>query len=249
MNRKTEGIVLRSRDYGEGNSIITVFTRDFGKISLMARGAKKPKSRLSSVSQPFTYAHYLFFQSSASTMGTLSQGEIIESFKQLRIDLTKTAYAAYFTELFDKIVDENDRSPFLFPLLMYSLQYLDQGKDVQILARLFEMKILIVGGYRPQVDQCVSCKREEGYFGFSIAEGGLLCEECQDKDPQLIQLEPATIKIIRLLYHMDVARLGNINVQEQRRKEMEQVMWRFMDYHTPLRLKSRSFLEQMSKFF
>lgn len=248
MNRKTEGIVLRSRDYGEGNSIITIFSRDYGKISVMARGAKKPKSRLSSVSQPFTHAHYLFFQTHSSSMGTLSQGEIIQSFKLLRTDLTKTAYAAYFTELFDKIVDENDRSPVLFPLLLHSLQYLDQGKDVEILARLFEMKMLMLGGYRPQVDQCLSCKKEEGYYFFSVAEGGLLCEDCYAKDSQAIPMQPATLKIIRLLYHMDLIRLGNISVQQERKNEIRQVIWSFMDYHTPLRLKSRSFLEQLSKF-
>lgn len=245
---KTEGIIIRSREYGEGNKIITLFSSEAGKITVMARGAKKPKSRLSSISELFTYGMYLFQQSTSTGMGTLSQGEIIQSFRDLRQDLSKTAYAAYFAELVDKIVEDRERNPFLFHMLLTVYKYLDEGIDAEILARLFEIKILIVGGYRPEVNQCVSCSGIEKINSFSVKEGGFLCEQCKEQDPQRYLLQPATIKLLRLLYHFDLERLGNISVKPETRAELKKILWLFMDHHTPLRLKSRNFLEQMSRF-
>lgn len=245
---KAEGIVIRSQDYGESNKIITLYTRDLGKIGIMARGAKKTKSRLTSVAQLFTYGHYLFFKGSGKGMGTLSQGETIHSFRDLRHDLTKTAYAAYFAELLDKLVEEREPNPFLFQLFLLVLEYLDEGRDADILARLFEIKLLVIGGYKPEVDQCVSCGKAEGHFGFSVKEGGFLCDDCFPLDVNRLSVQPATLKILRLLYHFDIKRLGDIRVKPEIREELQKTLWLFMDYHTPLRLKSRQFLEQMKDF-
>lgn len=246
---KAEGIVIRSKDYGEGNKIVTIFSSDVGKISVMARGAKKTKSRLSSISQLFTYGQYLFYKgTSANSMGSLSQGEIIESFRNLRSDLTKTAYAAYFAELMDRIIEDGERNPYLFNLLLTTYRYLDEDKDAEILARLYELKILVAGGYRPQLDQCTHCAVQEGTFGFSVKEGGFLCQDCQHLDPNCIALKTNTIKLLRVLYYFEINRLGNINVKSETKEELRHALWMFMDHHTPLRLKSRSFLEQMHKF-
>ncbi|MDQ0339646.1 DNA repair protein RecO (recombination protein O) [Caldalkalibacillus uzonensis] len=246
---KAEGIVIRSRDYGEANKIMTLYTKEYGKLSLMARGAKKPKSRLSSIAQLFTHGQYLFFRGSPRTMGTLSQGEILDSFRELRQDLVKTAYAAYMAELVDKLIDEEEVPPALFPLLTTVFQHLNEGKDPEILARLFELKILVMAGYKPEVDRCVVCHGTEGSFSFSVQEGGYLCQRCQHADPQALHLQTNTLKLMRFLYHFDPFRLGRINVKPETKKELCQAMWLFMDQHTPLRLKSRKFLEQMGRFW
>nr|WP_267879710.1 DNA repair protein RecO [Caldalkalibacillus mannanilyticus] len=175
---KTEGIIIRSKDYGEGNKIITIYSSQMGKISVMARGAKKTKSRLSSVSQLFTYGSFLIQKGSGHSLGTLSQGEIVQSFRELRHNLTLTAYAAYFAELLDKLVEDNERSTSLFNLLLTIFTYLEEEKDAEILARLYEMKMLMASGYRPVVLNCVNCACPEPLQHFSIREGGLLCRQC-----------------------------------------------------------------------
>jgi DNA repair protein RecO (recombination protein O) len=246
---KTEGIIIRTNDYGEGNKIVTLYSSQLGKISFMARGARKPKSRLSSICQLFTYGHYLFYKGSSNSMGSLSQGEIIESFKNLRQDLKKTAYSAYFAELVDKLVEDGERNQSLFHMFLTTLRLLDEGKDAEILARLFEMKMCIIGGYRPEVNQCVQCGSIEQIHSFSIKEGGFLCEQCVSVDPNRQHLLSATIKLLRLLYHFDIDRLGNISVKDETKEDLKKILWAFMDHHTPLRLKSRSFLEQMSDYF
>lgn len=246
---KAEGIVLRTNDYGEGNKILTILTKDQGKLSLMARGAKKPKSRLSSISQLFTYGTYLFYKGSGRGMGTLSQGEVLRSFREIRQDLVKTAYAAYFAELLDKVLEEHEPHPYLFQLFLESCSLLEDDKDVEILSRLYELKILNSSGYRPFLNGCVVCGGTEGFFGFSVQEGGFICERCYQTDPQYFPLQAATVKILRTLYLIEPYRLGNINVKQETKDELKKALWCFMDHHTPLRLKSRDFLEKLSKLF
>jgi DNA repair protein RecO (recombination protein O) len=245
---KTEGIIIRTQDYGESNKIITVLTQGYGKISLMARGARKMKSRLSSVVQLFTYGQFLFFKGSAKSMGNLSQGEVIHSFRDLRQDLTKTAYAAYCAEWMDKVLTHDEPGGYAFQLLLQTFEYLAEDKNASVLARLFEMKMLTLAGYKPQVDACVRCGRQEGHFGFSVPEGGFLCDHCLVYDRGRLEVSPGTLKLLRLFYYFELSRLGEISVKKETSEELRQVLWAFIDYHTPLRFKSRAFLEQMDDF-
>lgn len=249
MLHKAEGIVIRSIDYGESHKIITLYTKEHGKISLMARGAKKPKSRLSAITQLFTYGLFLFFRPNPRGMGTLSQGERLKSFNAIRHNLVMTAYASYFAELVDKMMDDDEHHPDLFPLLLSVFSQLDEGKDPAFLARLFELKMIILGGYKPELERCVVCRKEEGPFLFSVKEGGLLCSSCQGRDPQALQLGENGVKLLRFLYHFQPARLGKVNVRPATLENLRLVLWRFMDEHTPLKLKSRPFLEQVGKIW
>jgi len=122
MLQKCEGIVIRTTDYGENNKIVTLYTREFGKVGVMARGAKKPSSRLAAVTQLFTYGHFLFQASSG--LGGLQQGEMISSMRSIREDLFLTAHASFMVDLTDKVTEDKKTNPFLFELLLQTLNYL-----------------------------------------------------------------------------------------------------------------------------
>lgn len=157
---KSEGIVLRTTDYGETNKIVTLLTREHGKIGVMARGAKKSNSRLSAISQPFLYGTFLI--QSSTGLGTLQQGEMMESMRTIREDLFLTAYAAYMTELLDKGTEEKKPNPYLFELLLQSLRHLNEGTDADIILFIVEVKMLSVMGLKPELDQCVHCGQKKG---------------------------------------------------------------------------------------
>lgn len=106
MQYRVQGIVIRGMDYGEGNKILTLFTREIGKVSVVARGAKKVKSRFGSAAQLFTYGDYLFFKS--GQLGTLNHAEIIEGFHPLREDLDQAAHASYLAELTDRMLGDQE---------------------------------------------------------------------------------------------------------------------------------------------
>ncbi|KAB7708737.1 DNA repair protein RecO [Bacillus aerolatus] len=245
MLQKIEGIVIRTSNYGETNKIVTIFTREKGKLAFMARGAKKPNSRLSSVTQPFT--HGSFLAHSGSGLGTLQQGEMLSSMRHIREDLMATAYAAYMAELLDKSTEEKQPNPYLYEFFEQSLHYLNEGYDAEILTNIFEMKMLQVIGLRPELSSCVNCGSQEGRFAFSIRENGLLCHRCFDIDPYLLPLSPAAVKLLRLFYFFDLSRLGSINVKEETKKELRAAISMYYDEYSGLYLKSRRFLDQMEK--
>lgn len=245
MIGKAEGIVLRATDYGESNKILTVYTKGSGKISLMARGAKKSKSRFTAVSQLFSYGFFLYH--GGSGMATLQQGDLIRSFRGIREDLVKTAYAVYLVEFLDKITGDEEASSYLFDTLLTALDWIEQDKDAEIVARLFEMKLLQINGYRPRLEGCIHCGNEKPPFFFSISEGGFVCPDCVSRrqDSTLMALGPGAVKILQLFHQIHMNQVGNIQVKPETKIQLKKVMFAFIDEYTPVRLKSRRFLEQL----
>lgn len=246
MFQKIEGIVLRTIDYGESNRIVTFYTREFGKISAMARGAKKPKSRLASISQPFTYGYFLL--QGGSGLGTLQQGEIVSSMREIREDIFLTAYASFVMELTDKATEEKQPNPFLFELMYQTLHYMNEGVDPEVLALIFEVKMLPVLGLYPVIDTCVICHETRPFYAFSVREGGFLCEQHADHDPYRFPLSDAASKLIRLFYHFDLNRLGNVSVKDETKQQIRAAITAYYDEYCGIYLKSRRFISQLDKF-
>ena len=166
MLNKWEGIILRSIPYGESNKIVTIFTREAGKLTAMARGAKKPASRLAAVTQPFMHGSFLI--RTGRGMGTLEQGEPIDSMRHIREDLEATAYASYIVELIDRLSDDNNRVAGIYNLLHEALHAINEQYDPEAIALFVEWKMLPVAGIHPILHQCANCSATEGEFAFSF---------------------------------------------------------------------------------
>jgi DNA repair protein RecO (recombination protein O) len=245
MLQKCEGIVLRTTDYGETNKIVTIFTREWGKVGVMARGAKKPKSRLAAISQPFTYGYFLVQKGSG--LGSLQQGEITVSFRSLKEDIFLTAYASYLIDLIDKCTEENKPNPYLFEMLYQTLNYVNEGYDPQILTHIFEMKMLASLGLYPVLNQCAICGNTEGHFSFSLRENGLICHCCLEKDPYHLKISQTTVKLLRIFYYLDLSRLGNVSVKSETKAELKKVITAYYDEYSGLYLKTKKFLDQLDQ--
>ncbi|MGD7044009.1 DNA repair protein RecO [Jeotgalibacillus proteolyticus] len=245
MLQKCEGIVVRTSDYGESDKIVTIYSREFGKFAVMARGAKKANSRLSSISQLFTYAYFLFRKGNG--MGSLQQGDLVASQRGIKEDLFKSAYAAYMVELLDKAVEDRKTNPYLFELLAQSLSYLNEGYDEEVICLIFEMKLLPVFGVQPVLDRCAHCGETEGHFSFSIRENGLLCHRCWSNDSYALKITPQTVRLLKLFYFLDLNRLGSVSLQEQTKKELRLVIRTYYDEYVGVFIKSKSFLEQLDR--
>nr|WP_249365501.1 DNA repair protein RecO [Cytobacillus citreus] len=243
---KCEGIIIRATNYGETNKIVTLYTREWGKVGVMARGAKKPNSRLAAVTQLFTYGYFLIQKGNG--LGTLQQGEMISSMRSIREDIFLTAYASYIVDLTDKGTDDRKPNPFLFELVHQTLNLINEGYDAEILVNIFEMKMLNSLGLYPVLNQCAICGSTDGHYSFSIREGGLLCHRCFEKDPYHFKISSATVKLLRLFYFFDLSRLGNISVKAETKAELKRVITAYYDEYSGLNLKTKKFLNQMAKF-
>ncbi|MFA9558770.1 DNA repair protein RecO [Evansella sp. AB-rgal1] len=247
MLHKVEGVVIRTNDYGETNKIITIFTRENGKVALMARGAKRPKSRFASSAQIFIYSIFVYQRTSG--IGTLNSADVIDSFRDVRNDLKLTAHAAYIVELVDKLSDDNERNPYLFELLYQTLLFLNEELDPDILTRIFETKMLEVAGVKPSLERCSLCGSPMEPFVFSMKHSGVLCSRCKFEDPHHLSVQPNVIKLIRLFQQLDIKRLGNINVKHETKVQLKSILSHYYDEFVGVRLKSKRFLDQVDKLY
>jgi DNA repair protein RecO (recombination protein O) len=245
MLYRVEGIVIRSTDYGEGNKIVNLLTESSGVQGVVIRGARKPRSRYGALAQLFTYGEYSFYKS--GSLGTLSSGEVIEPFRELREGLELPAYASYAAELTSRTTPEEEAGEFLFRQLKGCLTALAEGKDPSVILRIYEMKIAAAAGYLPVLDECVHCGRTVGGFRFSAAAGGALCPQCRHRDPAALELEEPVWKLLRLFVRLDLSRLGSISVKVSSKRQLQLALRLWIDTHLGLQLKSRHFLDQLER--
>jgi DNA repair protein RecO (recombination protein O) len=245
MLRRLEGIVLKERDYSETHKIITIFTKEQGKITAISKGANKPKSRLSAISQPFIKADFLIFLTKG--LSTIQQGEMMDSFRHIREDIIKTAYAAYLVELTEKIMESNQRDPYLYQQLSSTFTWINENGAYMIPVIMYELKMYQKGGFAPVVDRCVNCGRNELPYTFSIREGGFLCPHCTSIDHYTIQIPPAFSKLLSLFIAVPIENIGNITIKKENELLLRKLLDAYYDQYGGFSLKSKRFLAQIDR--
>lgn len=242
---KAEGFVLRTRDLGEANKILTLFTRERGKVSAVARGARRARSRLLATSQTFSHSRFLLYEGRG--LHTVSQAELLSSFRPLREDLSRMAYASYIAELIDAFVDENEPNDALYRTILEGFTLMAGTDDLDLSARWFELRILDILGYRPEFAQCVACGADisSRSVHFHPVEGGVLCPSCAERAPGGIQVPLGVIRQCLRLIETPAARLGILRPSQGDRRVMESLLRAHIDHRLDRPIKSREFLEAM----
>ncbi|PAV29035.1 DNA repair protein RecO [Virgibacillus profundi] len=243
MLEKINGIIIKTKDYGETHKIVTIFSKKLGKFTALARGAKKPKSRMAAVTQPFIYGEFFAYVNSG--LSTIQQGEVIHSFRGIREDIIKTAYTAYITELTDKLIDSKSPDIYLYDQLYQTMSWISDNEDADIPIIMYELKLFKKGGFAPTVDRCTKCGSKEAPFAFSIAEGGLLCNRCRNIDNDAIGLPNAIVKLLYVFVNIELDRVGSISVKPENKLLMRQILDAYYDQYGGFYLKSRKFLNQL----
>ncbi len=242
---KVEGFILRTQDYGETHKIVTMLTPTMGKIGAIARGAKKTKSRMAAITQPFIHGTYLI--QPGSSLATIQQGEVVTSFRKIREDIFKTAYTSYLAELTDKLIDPKKYNPFIYKQLLHTVELINDGKDAEILTMIYEWKMYKEAGYAPIVKQCVFCGNSNDLKAFSIANGGILCRNCLRMDENKITIPEKVAKLLALFAWIEVEQIGNISVKPENKAILQRIMEQYYEEHGGFYLKSKRFIKQMNQ--
>lgn len=227
---KTQGIVIKEVNTGEADKIITLFTRNRGRISALSRGGKRPKSKLAAASQIMCYGDYVLY--SGREIYTVNSCEVIEPFYEIRNDMVKLTYAAHFMDIVLEIVQENQPAPKLLQLLLNSLYMLAKTeKQPELVSRIFELRALTTAGYAPYVGKCVNCGQEsEKYFSFSFEKSGFLCdrEECLATDRLSVLLSPGASMAIRHIVYARMEELFSFGLSQEVLYELGQITEKYL---------------------
>ena len=244
---KTNCIILRCRNLGEADRVLTVFSEDRGKFEAAVKGARRPRSRFVGNTLPFNYLKAMFL--SGKSLDSLSQAELVHSFAALREDLIKMPYATFWAELVDGFLPEKVESKEIFLFLLAAFVTLEKTAEPGLLHLAFEARLLNALGYQPELESCLSCGRPieglplDGAAYFSVAAGGVLCEDCRGAGVNLIPIPRATLTQMIQLGITDLRELAGLAVQTAERRLAERILRDFIEFRLERPLKSQAFLD------
>lgn len=244
----TQGIVLKSVTYKENDLILTIFSRKLGKISAIARGAKKSKSSLLSSSQIFAYSNFTLKRE--GNMYRVTQSEIIKSFYNLSYNFEAFSYATYILKLIDNFMIDNQPNNRLFVLLAQSLYlFSEENIDMQYVTLCFELKFLDYIGFRPIVNTCVSCYNSDFKNPvFNIYEGGILCEKCSSNFEHNLRLNITTVKLMDYILKNDLLSCSKAKVSKYLINELSKILKIYInEYLGKTNEKSLNVLKSLNK--
>ncbi len=246
----TRALVIKSINLSESDRLVTFMTENQGKIKCVAKGARKVKNRFWGALEPMSLIHLIYFGKEHQSLFRLNHSDIIESFQTIRDDFNKLYTGIYFLDLIDSMILEGHREKKIFALLYQSLAALNQQTKLESLCRLFEIRLLSLSGYTPQLEHCVLCKSlpENGIIPLSYAHNGILCNACSNRTRIDIQFSTGTRNYIKKLLDVEIKTCERLKFPKSQTDEIEKVTHRLILSHLGRELKSYPFIKNMAEF-
>lgn len=245
---RSEAIVLRRTDFGEADRLLTLYTREFGKLTAVAKGARKPQSRKTGHVELFMCSKFLFAKGRGD-IDVITQAEMVAGYAELREDLVRATYASYVVELLDRFTVEHDHNSHIYELLANGLGWLATTDDLLLIARFYELRLLGLAGFRPQLFQCVVSGEpilEEDQF-FSAELGGLLRPDYQEQDRRALPITAVSVKVLRYLQTRPWETVAALRLKRPLHGELEAIMHHYLTYILERNLKSVDFLYRLRR--
>ncbi len=219
-NTKINGIVLAENDLGDFDKMLTILTPNLGKISCVAKGARRPKSALLAGTQLFCFAEYLMYK--GSNTYHINSVNSIEFFYNIRIDLDKLKYAVHISKIVQDVVQENQNSFNILQLVLNTLYMISETEtNLDFILSIFKLRLLVILGFKPNVIECKSCKNKEKIRYFSIKDDGFKCSDCGKGDKSAIEILESTKNAIMYTVTSPAKKIFGFNLKDESLKEFE----------------------------
>jgi DNA repair protein RecO (recombination protein O) len=260
---RTHAIVLRRRDYGDADRILTIFTPEKGRIEVIAKGVRKTSSRKAGHLEPF--AHTNLQLAEARTWDIVTEAVTVEAFRHLREDLDAIGRAGYIAEMIESFGEGEDDHRLLWELTTGALRDLDeiaagtQSADRNVHLAWFMLHLLSITGFQPQLHFCLGCDEEiQPVTNFlHLQEGGVYCPNCaaqfgaQGNDSRsalahgLEAIEPDVLKVLRYLQRTPWSEARRLTVRPANMRRVENILHRYIMLVLERQLRSVDFLRRM----
>jgi DNA repair protein RecO (recombination protein O) len=240
---QTEAFIIKKIKLGEADRILTLYTPHLGKIQGVAKGVRRPRSKLAGHLELITHSQVSLAR--GRNLDTIIGSQTIDSFLPLKSDLWLTSCALYVTELINQFTADHVENYPLFQLLLEIMQRLCEADDKELVLRYFELHLLNEVGYRPQLQQCVSCHSplKPVTNSFSSTDGGVLCPRCVQRRPVAYALSVNALKVLRLLQGSDYDTASKLKLNQELSHELDEVMSHYLEYLLEREVKSAVWLD------
>jgi len=242
---RTEAVVLRHTDWGEADRLLVLFGRETGKLRAVAKGVRKLRSRKAGHLEPFTQVKLLLAR--GRDFWIVTQAETVDAFLPVREDLVRTAYAAYVIELLDRFTYEEGENRGLYNLLVETLQRVAHLPDPFPAVRYYDIRLLDLLGFRPDLNNCVRCQAEiqpEDQF-FDAALGGALCPRCGEAIPSARPVTMRALKVLRHYQRSTFREACRIDLTAGLMQEVEGLLGYYLTYWLERKLNTPAFLREV----
>ncbi len=242
MQRVDKGLILRETGYKEADVMLTILTECGGKLSVLARGAKRKSSRVSAAVQLLTYSEFTLYENAGRY--TLNEAEPLEMFFGMRNDIVKLALGSYFAEVLEQAADSESINPELLRLglnSLYALANTDIKKE-QIKA-VFEMKVASLSGYTPNLDACGICGADNGVSGFDIRNGSVVCAKCEDNTCS--RIDGSVLDAMRHTLNSDIKRIFAFSIGDESLKFFSKLAEEYISVHFDRAFKTNAFYKSL----
>ena len=247
----TPAILLRRLDYGDFDVIVTFFTLKSGKMTLIAKSAKKSTKRFAGILELFSILDLVASPGRGKGMPVLQEATLKQPFSGIRADFKKTAYASYWAELIYNWMEDNYQQVDLYTLFAHVLSELDDGQTTgAALNILFQMRFLNLSGLRPHLTACSLCHKElndmqQTKIILDLKGGGIVCGSCSSRSTSRISIARGTIKQLLWVESGDLAKATRMKFSPAAIKESTHFLEEFATYHLGRQPRSLKFLRQV----
>ncbi len=250
MLQETEAIVLKTIDWKETSKVVVFYTARHGKVSAIAKGVKRVKNSSIESIEPFTLVELIYYNKEDRDLQIVSKCAIKRFFGEMRQDLLKMAYASYVIQLVDELVSGRERSEALFDLAAETLAAIEKARELELIVRAFELKLVKILGYLPLLESCVSCRRPlrdlPDYLAMSNSSGGIICRNCRRPGETLTPISRGTILTLSYLWKEPIKRIGRLRPSSSTQNELKNVLYLYIRHLLGKQLKTRNFLEEIA---
>ena len=244
---RTQAIILGHIEYGEADRILKVFTFQKGKITAIAKGVRRIRSRKAGHLEPFTRVMLLLAK--GRNMDIVTQAETVDNYPGLRTDLERIGYASYVVEVLDKFTYEEGQNIAIFRLLANTLKRLEDHPNPTTVMHFYEMRLLDLVGFRPQLFECVDCGKSiqaEDQF-FSPLAGGVACPRCGKARPEAWPIGVDTLRYFRHLQRSNWEQVEGIVIPEAVEPVLADLIQRYISYILERKLNSPNFIKEIQR--
>lgn len=217
---KMKGIIIAENNMGDFDKMLTMLTPGIGKISCVAKGARRPKSTLLAGTQFLCFAEYVMYKGQENYI--INSCDTIEVFYNLRTDLDKLQYAVDITKIIQDVTNENENSYKILQLYLNTLYMLSETKkDPDFIVSIFKIRLLCYLGFKPNVESCTICGNKKNLHYFSIKDNGLKCDECGKLDKSAIKVSDSTAVSLKYIVLAPAKRLFSFDLKNDSLKELK----------------------------
>lgn len=241
------GMVISTMPISDYDKRIVILTKERGKITAFARGARRPNSSLLAATNPFAFGEFEVFEGKSAY--NLSKASIHNYFRELTMDVEAAYMGFYFLEFADYYCQENNDEKEMLKLLYQSLRALSSPKFKNGLVRvIFELKALTINGEGPSVFRCMHCGEKENLNFFSVRRGGIFCPKCKSGQ-STVQISESTRYTMQYIVSTGVEKLYTFDVSEEVLLELQKIMKEYLHFYVKHNFKSLQILEEGTMFF